>query len=120
MSESGNRDSIETNQRGITMRVGRIAILILAVAMIAGAGEPQQTSIHVRELPPEPFPVGTCKEDTSGYIGINKLGKETTHLTDKQLGEYVRVRLSQGYSVTLYPQVSGKIFADASCLSVKP
>jgi hypothetical protein len=97
------------------MRVARIAVLTLAVVVMAVAGEPQQTTIHVRELPPEPFPTGTCKEDVSGYLGTTKAGEKQTHLTDKQLGEYVRMRLSQGYSISLYPQISGKIFAMARC-----
>ena len=70
-------------------------------------------------MPPEPIPHGTCKEDLSGYIGITKNGKEEIHLTDKQIGEYVRMRLSQGYSIALYPQVSGKIFSIATCESIK-
>ena len=79
-----------------------------------------QSQISVKEVPPEPFPTGTCTQDKSGYIGIPKNGKEETRLTDKQLGEYVRVRLSQGYSVALYPQVSGKIYAIVKCETAKP
>lgn len=79
-----------------------------------------QAKVNVAELPPEPLPIGTCKQDAIGYLGVTKNGKEETRLTDKQLGEYIRVRLSQGYSVSLYPQVSGKIFAIAKCETAKP
>ena len=96
------------------MKQSMIALILLFLCLIA----PSQ-KLTVKELPPEPFPVGTCKQDVSGYIGITKNAKEETHLTDAQLGEYVRVRLSQGYSVALYPQVSGKVFAIATCESVK-
>jgi hypothetical protein len=89
----------------------------LAILMLFSAVCFSQPQITVKELPPEPIPVGVCTQDKSGYIGIAKNGKEDTHLTDKQLGEYVRVRLSQGYVVALYPQVSGKTFAIASCKS---
>ena len=95
----------------------RLTVLFLLLSSITFSQE--KTRVTVNELPPEPFPVGTCKQDVSGYIGIVKNGKEETRLTDTQLGEYVRVRLSQGYSVALYPQVSGKIFAIATCESLK-
>ena len=90
------------------------AILLFASLTFSQDIKPQ---VSVKEMPPEPIPAGTCKEDLSGYIGITKHAKEETRPTDKQLGEYVRVRLSQGYSVALYPQVSGKIFAIAKCES---
>jgi hypothetical protein len=71
--------------------------------------------ITIKELPPEAIPSGTCTESQAGYLGFTKAGKEQTRLTDKQIGEYVRVRLTQGYSVSLYPQVSGRIYAVATC-----
>jgi len=76
-------------------------------------------AVAVKELPPEAFPSGTCTESQSGYLGMVKAGREKTDLTDKQIGEYIRVRLAQGYSVSLYPQVSGKIYAVATCESSK-
>jgi hypothetical protein len=91
----------------------------LVLLSVGFSQSPNQSTIHVRELPPETIPAGTCKEDLSGYVGIPKNGKEENHLTDKQIGEYVRVRLSQGYSIALYPQVSGKMFAIAKCESIK-
>lgn len=98
--------------------VRKIIVCVIAIAAVA-CGE-SQLAITVKELPPEAIPAGTCKEDMSGYLSVTKAGKEDTHLTDKQLGEYVRVRLSQGYSVSLYPQVSGRVFATANCHSAKP
>jgi hypothetical protein len=110
-----DRDSAQT--RGMVMRIARVAALILAIAVMAIA---DQSTISVKEVPPEPFPAGTCNSDVSGYVGIVKAGKWEMHLTDKQLGEYVRVRLSQGYSVSLYPQSSGKVYAINTCESRKP
>lgn len=99
-------------------------LIFLALPLLVGvAAFSQQQSHHpnatVKVLPPEPFPVGTCETDASGYLATTKSGETETHLTDKQLGEYVRIRLSQGYSVALYPQVSGKIFVIATCESSK-
>jgi hypothetical protein len=102
------------------MRIAKVLILAGAIASAANAGQQLQTNISVKELPPEPFPVGTCKEDLASYLGTTKGSKENTRLTDRQIGEYVRVRLSQGYSVSLYPQISGNIFAIATCESPKP
>ena len=95
-----------------------LAFLVLFSA-VGFSQNTSQPTIHITERPPEPIPAGTCKEDLSGYIGTRRNGKEEMHLTDKQLGEYVRVRLSQGYSINLYPQISGKIFAITICESVK-
>ena len=100
------------------MRKSILAVGLLVFMGVAGAQQPK-TGVTVTELPPEPFPVGTCVQDVSGYVGIPKAGKWEMHLTDKQLGEYLRIRLTQGYSVSLYPQVSGKIFAIATCESLK-
>ncbi len=100
------------------MRQSVFALLLL-FSSLTFSQNLNELKVGVKELPPEPFPHGTCTQDRSGYIGISKNGKEETQLTDKQLGEYVRVRLSQGYSVTLYPQVSGKVFAIATCETTK-
>jgi hypothetical protein len=89
---------------------------VLLCALTQDSNHPRPT-VTVKELPPEAIPVGTCREDASGPLFVINNGKEDYHLTDRQLGEYVRVRLSQGYSVSLYPQVSGKIFAIATCES---
>lgn len=94
------------------------ALFLLSAISFSQNFTPPQ--ISVRELPPEPFPAGSCTTDRVGYLGISRDGKDdNTHLTDSQIGEYVRIRLSQGYSVTLYPQASGKIFAMAKCESAK-
>jgi hypothetical protein len=97
------------------MRGVRIAVLTVAVAIAAAA----QTSVNVTELPPEPFPVGTCTQSESGgYLGIVEKDKtERTKLTDQEIGAYVRKKLAEGYSVTLYPQASGKVFTSATCHS---
>lgn len=97
------------------MKQSVIALLLLLSSLTFS--QEQKPTIHITELPPEPFPFGTCRNSESGYLGVSKGNREITKLTDKQLGEYVRVRLSQGYSVALYPQLSGKIFAIATCES---
>jgi hypothetical protein len=96
-----------------------VIVLLLLLSSLTFSQDFSKLQVSVKELPPEPFPVGTCKQDLSGYIGIVKDGKEETNLTDKQLGEYVRMRLAQGYSVTLYPQASGRTYAIATCHSGK-
>jgi hypothetical protein len=94
--------------------------IMFAVVLATMAFGQSQTTITVRELPPEAIPAGTCTESKSpGFIGITKDGKERTKLTPKEIGEYVSKRLSEGYSVTLYPQAGGRIFAIALCESVK-
>lgn len=99
------------------MRKGIIALGLLVFIGVAGAQQPKPIVV-VGEIPPEDIPAGTCTESTAGYLGIvGKDKKERTKFTDKEIGEYVRVRLSQGYSVSLYPQASGKVFAMAHCES---
>ena len=93
-------------------------LLLTLVAVCALASDDKKV-ISVKEIPPEAIPVGTCTDSRSGWVGIQKDGKDVTKITDKQLGEYVRVRLSQGYSVALYPQVSGRIYSFAQCESAK-
>ncbi len=101
------------------MRLVVVAGLFLLYTATAIAGDSQQSAITVRERPPEAIPRGTCKESHSGYVGIaSKSGPDITKLTTQQLGEYVAKRLSEGYSITLYPQASGKTFAIATCESV--
>ena len=96
-------------------RAIRVAFLTLAVIAAAVAGQPQ-TTISVTEVPPEAIPVGSCTEYKSGLLVIDKKRKvKDRDFNDKEIGEYVRVRLSQGYSLTLYPQASGKIYAIANC-----
>jgi hypothetical protein len=101
-------------------RVIRAAVLMLVVAAAAVAGQPQ-TGVIVTELPPEAIPAGTCGQSNSGYLGIVGQDKhERTRLTDQEIGEYVRKKLAEGYSVTLYPQASGKMFTVATCHPAKP
>lgn len=103
-----------------TMRVTRIVFLTLAIITVAIASQPQ-TTIHVKEVPPEAIPAGTCTESTSGVLGVveKEQGKERTKLTPKEIGEYVSKRLSEGYSVVLYPQPNDKVFSIATCESIK-
>src|SRR5579863_9721533 len=82
------------------------------------AQEPRK--ITVTELPPEAIPAGTCKESYSGYLEVPDHGKQKrTNFTAQQIGDYVRKRLSEGYSLSLYPQASGRFFVIETCQSVK-
>jgi hypothetical protein len=89
-----------------------LCLLAVAVAMTAD----QKPTITITPSPPESIPAGSCSESMDGFLGAGK-GKKLNEakLSDKQLGEYVRIRLSQGYSLTLYPQASGRIYAVATC-----
>ena len=101
-------------------RAIQAAVLMLAVNAATGTGQPQ-TRASVNELPPETITTGACTQSSSGYLGIvEKDKKERTKLTDKETGEYVRKMLAQGYSVTLYPQASGKVFTVATCHPTSP
>lgn len=102
------------------MHLVRVAILTLFVAVAALEAE-LQTTVTVTELPPETVPAGACTESVSGYLGIvEKDRKERTKLTAQEIGQYVSGKLAEGYSVTLYPQASGKIFTIATCHPTKP
>jgi|SRR5580700_3305780 hypothetical protein len=117
MKESSHRDRAETNPRGLAMRGVRIVVLTVAVAIVAVA----QTTVNVTEVPPEAIPAGSCTQSTSGYLGIVGADKsERTKLTDQEIGEYVRKRLAEGYSIALYPQASGKMFTIQTCHPAKP
>lgn len=118
MLDCNYRDRAGTNPRGLAMRGVRVVILV-ALAAIAVAA---QTSVNVSELPPEPIPAGTCtKSEPGGYLGIvEKDKRERTKLTDQEIGAYVRKTLAQGYSITLYPQASGKMFTQQTCHPAKP
>jgi hypothetical protein len=114
-----NRDRV-AGPKGMAMRIVRIAVLTLAVAAVAVAGEPQ-TTVSVTEMPPEAIPAGTCTQSATGYLGIVEKNKsERTKLTDQEIGEYMRKKLAEGYSVTLYPQASGKMFTVQTCHPAKP
>jgi hypothetical protein len=116
---SDHSDTAETNLREMVVRLARIGVLTVALATMAVAGP--QTTVTVTELSPEDIPVGTCTESRSGYLGIvGKDKQERTKLTDQEIGEYVRKKLAEGYSVALYPQASGKMFTVQTCHPTKP
>lgn len=97
-----------------------VVVGVLAVTVMAFAGEPQ-TTVSVTPLPPEPIPTGACTASTSGYLGIVEKDKsERTKLTAQEVGAYVQKTLAEGYSVTLYPQASGKMFTVQTCHPTKP
>jgi len=74
-------------------------------------------TIHVREVPPESIPHRSCKQGHSGYLGVegNDSEKSRFTLSQQEIGEHVVKQLAQGYSLSLYPQASGRIFSIATC-----
>jgi hypothetical protein len=88
--------------------LGKSALLAVALMSIG-----QSANISVRELPPEPIPHGTCTKGHSGYLGIESSSR--FKLTEEEIGAYVVQQLKEGYSLKLYPQASGRIFAIATC-----
>ncbi len=100
------------------MKTAKLVALLFAVAVMVTAQS--QPSISVRELTPEAIPSGNCTESLSGYLGINQ-GKKVkeTSFTDQEIGDYVNKRLSQGYFVSIYPQLSGKVYVIATCQNNK-
>ena len=90
------------------MRLWKIIVLIVTPILFG-----QSSTIHVRELPPEEIPRGTCAAGHSGYLGVEASGRFT--LTNEEIGGYVTQQIKEGYSLKLYPQTSGRIFAIATC-----
>jgi hypothetical protein len=88
----------------------KTTILLLSVALMLMA---QSTTVHVRELPPETIPRGTCIQGHSGYLGVE--GQSRSTLSERQVGEYILSQMRQGYSIALYPQPNGRIFSIATC-----
>jgi len=102
------------------MRILRIIGFSLVIAVAAVAADPPQSSISVRELPPEAIPAGTCTKSVSGHLEFKNGSKtQNTNVTAKQIGEYVADRLKAGYSLAMYPQVSGRVFVIETCESAK-
>jgi len=115
-----SRDSAASKAVNLGMRIAKVLILAAAIATAASAGQQLQATVTVTELPPETIPAGTCTESDRGYLGIVENDKtERTKLTDQEIGQYVRKKLTEGYSVELYPQASGKMFTIQTCHSAK-
>ena len=99
-----------TQTSGLPLSLGKIALVTVALMFLG-----QSANISVRELPPEPIPHGTCTKGHGGYLGIESSGR--FKLTEEEIGAYVVQHLKEGYSLELYPQVSGRIFSIATCQS---
>jgi hypothetical protein len=102
------------------IKVPFIVVVSLAFLFLLVSADFSQESnlpkVSVSELPPEPIPVGTCKKSYSGYLEVDEHGNaKDTNLTSKQIGNYVKQRLSEGYSLSLYPQASGRLFVIETC-----
>ena len=92
--------------------------IILLLSFAASQETKAPTKVSVAELPPEPIPAGTCKDSYSGYLEISEHGKpKNTNFSSQQIGDYVSERLSKGYSLSLYPQVSGRLFVIETCIA---
>ena len=97
------------------------ASLLFGLTFLLPAQNGNTSTIVIKQLPPEAFPSGSCSESEVGFLGVIEAGqKERTKLSAEEIGRYVSKRLSEGYSVTLHPQVSGRIYAIADCHSTKP
>ena len=99
-------------------------ILLVILLLLSSLTFPQEPKlpekISVTELPPESIPAGTCKESYSGYLEVPDHGKvKDTKFTSQQIGDYVKKRLGEGYSLSLYPQASGRLFVIETCQSKK-
>ena len=98
------------------MRYLQISVLSAVLAVVAIAQTDNRSTITVQAVPPEPVPVGTCTSSTASYLVSGSGDKRSDFkLSDRQIGEYVRIRMAQGYSLALYPQTSGKIYVVATC-----
>lgn len=91
----------------------QVKLLMLAVPLALFGAQPP--TVSVLRVPPDAFPA--CSgAPIYGTLGIvEKDGKQRTKLTPDEVGDYIARRLKQGYRVTLYPQLSGKIFAISNC-----
>ena len=96
-----------------------LVVILLLLSLPTFAQEPKfPQKVTVAELPPEPVPTGSCKESYSGYVEVQEHGKaKNVNLSSLQIGDYVKKRLSEGYSLALYPQASGRLFVIETCAS---
>lgn len=96
-----------------------VCLLLSTVAMFAQEPKLPKVSV-VTELPPESIPGGNCKASYSGYLEVTDHGKtKDINFTSQQVGDYIKKRLSEGYSLSLYPQASGRLFVFEICQSKK-
>ena len=91
-----------------------------AAPLLAESPAQLPSAVKVTETPPEAIPVGTCQHSYSGYLEVQENGKvKVMNLTSPQIGDYVKKRLNEGYSLSLYPQASGRLFIIETCQSKK-
>ena len=97
-----------------------VIVLLLLFSSLASSQGFNKPKISVKELPPYPIPKGTCTASYSSFLGVvEKDVKVRGKLTPHEIGDYVSTRLSEGYSVVLYPQPNERIFATEQCESGK-
>lgn len=98
----------------------QIALVVVLVSSLTFSQDLNKLHISVNELPPEAIPAGTCKNSYSGYLEVQEHGKpKDVDLAAQQIGDYVKKRLSEGYSLSLYPQTSGRLFIIETCQTEK-
>jgi hypothetical protein len=96
------------------------AVLLLCSPLIFSQESRLPEKISVTELPPEPVSAGTCQKSYSGYLEIADHKKDKKiNFSSEQIGDYVKKRLAEGYSLSLYPQASGRLFIIETCESKK-
>jgi len=107
-------------------RIAGCSLLIILAMAAFPASQSQsmqsgtQPSVTVTELPPEAIPAGTCKESYSGYLEVPENGNtKNKEFTPQQIGDYVKKRLGEGYSLSLYPQASGRLLVIETCQTPK-
>jgi hypothetical protein len=94
--------------------------VIFGGSLFAQSSQQLPSTVTVTELPPEPIPAGTCKNSYSGYLELSEHGKpKKINFTSQQIGDYVKKRLGEGYSLSLYPQASGRLFVIEDCETTK-
>lgn len=97
-----------------------LAILLLFASLTFSQESKLPPKISVAEVPPEQIPAGICRASYSGYLEVKEHRKvKDVNLTSQQIGDYVKKRLSEGYSLSLYPQASGRFFVIETCEAQK-
>jgi hypothetical protein len=107
--------------QSLAKECAQMQIATLLAFWLLAQTTPQQSNSRIPtpsvvESPPESIPGGTCNESYSGYLEITQDGLvKKTNLTAQEIGDYVKKRLSEGYSLSMYAQVSGRLFVIENC-----
>jgi hypothetical protein len=80
-----------------------IKIVICAGVLALAISAQQDVRISVRELPPEPIPLGTCTQSHSGYLGVEQRVNGHFDISKEEIGEYVLSGIHQGLTTRRAP-----------------